>query len=712
MDFRSNLLARVLATIAALFIIACTATTEYVKRPFVPIQRECFDKNLVGSGQCSPKFGPDTTNVQVLYSRPCLDADLITALIKTDPEFLTIQGQAPLAADLKQIFDRPRIACPLSQTLELPQIPPVPAYSHSGEQLMNRVQDQNKGLLADEKPDWYDIGRGWDNFWLELDENALRRSNEVSANVPAADSPIPLDSLGQLSMSARNAPADAKAAVAGEGIGALPERAQAALINFSSQVRGKDDPSKAATDLLAALVPKKSAPFSSSQKVELTISNALSSASEADRFQYLASYLLIPPLPGPPNSRISLNRQFALKYKRCVISAPPEDRGDPHLQTKCAQLALEGMMVWIEGVDTLATSVANVTLGSLQTNTSITPSIGTPPTAPAAGSVSATFSGQRTENLALQLDQRSTWISPDRTMIRTTQRGIEEATIAGSIPLTVTLHIPTATLYAISTAEDSDTETDGAGGLVTKATFRFTNSNDRRCHKLSPTKLALERIDQPMYSEVDVIDMMVGTARIARPGGFMNFWNHYKKEPSGIAYTKVSGPNLLPLWKHERGTMVLEVDDLLQAEANPPCTDCRPEDRRRALGIWQESPILVRQIAITQDAESGQKFIVALKTHQLGLEPTGSAGWYSVVDCATWRYKPASQQPTGRDHPAADEIWLGQESEKGGTIEAFGGPTSSGFDQLKCPDTSPCPTPTATRAPKPRRTPTATPTPK
>jgi hypothetical protein len=579
---------------------------------------------------------------------------------------------------------------------------------------MDRVRDENGGLLArNAKPKWDGIGRAWDNFWLARHEHALRRSDEVSANVPPADSTSPRSSLGQLSMSARNAPPDTKGGASVEGFAALPERAQAAAINFSSQFYGKNqkDPSKATTDLLTALVPKKSPPFSSSQKIELTISNALSSASEADRFQYLASYLIIPPLPGPPNFRISLDRQFALKYKTCLISLLPSDRADTQLQTKCARKALQGMMVWIEAVDALATSVVNVNLGSVQTGASITPTVGTPPTAPAAGSVSATFSGQRTENITEQLDQRSTWISPDRMTIRTTQRGIQEATIAGSVPLTVTLHIPTATLYAIATAEDSDTETDRAQGLDEKATFRFPN--DRRCHKLSPTKLELKEIDQPLYSEVDAIDMMVGTARIARPGEFSNWWNHYKKQPSGIAYTKVSGPDLLPLWRNVRAPgAILEVEDLLQAEADPPCTnqhnsDCVPAlERRRALGFWQESPILVSQVAITENMDSARKFIMALKTRQLGLESTGSAGWYSVVDCTTWPFKPAAQSLAGRDRPAADEIWLGQESDVDGTIEPIRDSTSAPLllAQLRCPQTSPCPhaamrTPTHTQAP-------------
>src|SRR5262249_17304937 len=133
--------------------------------------------------------------------------------------------------------------------------------------------------------------------------------------------------IALLALSARSpAPADTK-----KGFAALPERAQAAVINYAAsagKASGSVPESASPSALVKALTKEPDAPFPKQQRVELTISGAVNSASARDRFDYLAAYLSIPPLTGRLNARVSLERELLRHFAKLYYARPVDERSD------------------------------------------------------------------------------------------------------------------------------------------------------------------------------------------------------------------------------------------------------------------------------------------------------------------------------------------------------------------------------------------------
>jgi hypothetical protein len=105
----------------------------------------------------------------------------------------------------------------------------------------------------------------------------------------------------------------------------LPDRAQASLLKLAGRFADnwKDKaPDRATGELLSSLSPKGDATFSESQRLEVAFSSALNSARVDDRIDYVAAYVIIPPLPKFLNRGSHLEERFLYLFRANSIWPP------------------------------------------------------------------------------------------------------------------------------------------------------------------------------------------------------------------------------------------------------------------------------------------------------------------------------------------------------------------------------------------------------
>jgi hypothetical protein len=479
-------------------------------------------------------------------------------------------------------------------------------------ELQKRIEDDNSGLfcpgnsgnchsfrLFHPRVTW----PGVDSLKKSLDSELT-----VAAAVPGEhDQPKPAllaMSVRQLSVPSKPGP-----------FASLPERAQAATIHFAESSRPPAAQSKPADplELLNQLTPD-DPKFSPTQKVELTISNAVNSGSANDRVQYLAAYLSVTPLPAESNGTVSLEGEVLRQFKQLYLGHQHQEDRKRFLYD--LNSALESLKVRVVAVDQLDTKDVSIALGTLARTAAFTGSAGTPSTFPASASGQASYTAARTENLAIDIDKRSTWINKDRTLLRVTQRGIQEANIAGSIATAITLQIPVTDFYVIDMTTEKDKQQQES------ITFKPKN------------------ITQPVFSSVDAIGVMVASVRVSMPGWFWG--DFFRKEPNGVAYTQIEKEYPVHLWQNDRTTWSLFYRDLAaDRSANVSEKDSQigvyQPGVYQPLGMRFTGPPYASGEAIFADRDAWVSFLKAFAESKLGLvkgKPDAeSRVWYQVVQC-------------------------------------------------------------------------------
>jgi len=283
--------------------------------------------------------------------------------------------------------------------------------------------------------------------------------------------------------------------------------------------------------------------FTQKQTVELTISSALNSPDSSNRFDYIATYLYVYPYPYPVHPQVSLAEEFLMRFKARHAQRPVTQRA--------ANLAADLDAAWRDiqvYIDNVETTVITAPIQEIATITrkaesglelkSLKPSVTLGGTVKGSieveGGIRSSIETAVSEKLLKQLDQRSTWLSSERDLLRITQRGNDAVNASGAIREKLTLHIP----QSIGDAYLSE----------------LTDEGD--------LKLG-DPISYPVYSNVTAFAISLAVVR--EPSS----WKRSSTEKYGLldsadAYLVVTVSNLdhVPLWPWARIVGALTVDEV------------------------------------------------------------------------------------------------------------------------------------------------------
>jgi hypothetical protein len=286
--------------------------------------------------------------------------------------------------------------------------------------------------------------------------------------------------------------------------------------------------------------------FNPFQTFELTLSSVLNSPDVVNRIDYLTTYLYFYQFPYPSNADVQLEDEYWQRFMAYHYLRHKEE--DSLSLAGDLDAAWNAMRVEIDKINTTVAyaplqEIAQVTRAAGQT-VEIKPQ----PTVNLAGTIqgkvetpitlTSDVKTTVTEKLMKELDRRSTWIYPNRNMLRITQRGMEAINVAGSFKDEVTLKIPASyqQRYVLDFEEQGD-----AG----------------------PKQLTLRALKQPLYSSVGAF--IISLAVVREP-------YHFKRSASekfGLAdsadsyyIVSVAKPTVLPLWHWNRMIYQLDTDDI------------------------------------------------------------------------------------------------------------------------------------------------------
>jgi hypothetical protein len=192
--------------------------------------------------------------------------------------------------------------------------------------------------------------------------------------------------------------------------------------------------------------------YQEDQKVTLSMSTVLNSASVLDRIDYVTTYLYLLPYPLTPNGHVVLEREFWNKLLETISVRDPLVRTNAGLLHADIQSCIYDMRVRAHDISTTV-DVSQVNLGTVVQSSGSTINLGLSATAKGSpflpsispqASYAGTLNGSDTLTLSRQLDQRSTYIDKASDFIRITQRGMQSVNLAGRIKEILTLHVPRA----------------------------------------------------------------------------------------------------------------------------------------------------------------------------------------------------------------------------------------------------------------------------
>jgi hypothetical protein len=330
--------------------------------------------------------------------------------------------------------------------------------------------------------------------------------------------------------------------------------------------------------------------FDAIQSFELEVSSIINSPDILDRFDYIATYLYIYNYPFPTNGPVNLSEEFWLNFKE-------RQRVKPALEQRLNRdtdldRSWESLQVRIETVDTTvvlppAIDIAGVTregtdkVGITGLKPSATFAGENKLSIEAQGEVSSQTKTTVVEKLLKQLDRRSTWLNPERNLLRITQRGSDSINIGGTFREKIKLNVP-ASLHTISLMTVKD-------GLL---------KIDRQLHL-------------PLYSQVQALGLSIGVVRepfefkraAAEKFGLLD-------SPNSFLVVAESEPMLLKLWNWQRSIGFAKVKDLLIE--NPQLIPARPSQNNEILRFYY--PALNLDDYLAYDENDREQFLTQLKS--------------------------------------------------------------------------------------------------
>jgi hypothetical protein len=354
---------------------------------------------------------------------------------------------------------------------------------------------------------------------------------------------------------------------------------------------------------------------------ELNVSAVINSASVEDRLNYIAAYVLIPPLPGSPAARANPEWYFLKRFRGIQLTRKPIERA--RYERQDLRLALQDLRVRIEKIERVEGENKPIDMGTLTGTGNLSAQAGASTTEGLKiVGIQPSIGFSVTENMKRELAKRSNWIDEHRSLLRVTQRGMAEANVSGTITNLITIHVPRIPLYEIVPSEEA-----------------------------MPT---LRSVGLPLYKEIAAIGMVLGTVRIAIPD---NEWFFKQREFDGVAYTHVEPPQPLRLSQFRRGKVLLKLQDLLPDLKNTT-------QGESVMGMFITDPDFSRQNAIFGNSKSHQLFVDSIiddswpaRYQKLKLVRHHTKNWYLVAPC--FSNKPPTIET--KEMPEHGEIWLGFE---------------------------------------------------
>ncbi len=467
---------------------------------------------------------------------------------------------------------------------------PAPVLSRSFVTRFLRVidNDHSKLLLDD---DLLERAKPTRDEWIGRRNSANDRGVTVSRIVPASISP----SVERASSAeVKEKPLFLE----------MTDKGQKAVVDYASSLSGscalfaalKDDKKKTCEkqafdslkSLLAQLSPKDEKPvlenFETKQSFALALSSILNSPDVMNRLDYVSTYLVLFRYPFPANGPVSLEEEFWSRFKSLQSPRRPEDR--PRYYETDLDSAWRSLRVTIENVETTVErsplqEIAHITREaaqgieikpepSIELKGTIKGKIENPIT------VSSNIKTTVEEKLLKELDRRSTWLNPERNILRLTQRGMESINISGGLKERVTLKIPAS--------REGVSFLDFVGQEV-----------------------KVKSVEQPMYSKVTALSVSIGVVR--EPYKFQRSASEkYGLPDSADAYNVVvvSSPVELPIWQWTRMVDRLEMKDL-ELSLRPGTVD--PTD----LPLWFFYPALKLEAPARLATKSGAELRVAIR---------------------------------------------------------------------------------------------------
>jgi hypothetical protein len=372
--------------------------------------------------------------------------------------------------------------CPAPGVTSARSIPNIQAFVDAT--LLRRVDDDHDRLL---------VGKGAIVMNEKYDKFLKSARNRTSTVLPAS---LSLSVVPSLPAPKAEAPG---LFLSTQGAG------QQAIVEFARAAAGGPRDLETLLKALRPSPPAAPPDFEPLHSVDLTMSSILNTPDLLPRFDYVTTYLYIHPRPYAPNGNLHLAREFWMKLITFQIFRAKEDRSrslESDIRRVWANMAIRVESVTTTVVPTTV-DIANVTRASLQgLKGSATTALSTP-TTPAGATVGATIEGtsqlttQVQEALKKQLDQRSTYLSENRDMLRITQRGMDAVNVGGSMVEKIVLRIPPAstTIQLFTIVERCP---DGKEPCPSKT------------RSLVPsTSLA-----QPLYSRVEAIAINLAVVRL------------------------------------------------------------------------------------------------------------------------------------------------------------------------------------------------------
>jgi hypothetical protein len=283
--------------------------------------------------------------------------------------------------------------------------------------------------------------------------------------------------------------------------------------------------------------------FDPVQTVTLSVSTVLNSADTQDRIDYVSTFVYIYPFQEPANADVVLEDEFWKQFFSYQLGHREEKSTNFIMDDLCG--SYDALQIRFKNVTTTVLN-QNLNLGTLQqgmeSDLSGTAAATIPilPAATASPSITAASkaTSSMSETILKQLDQRSTYISPDAAFLRITQRGMSSVNLNGRFNEKVQIYVPPARdpIYVLQTNKT-------ASGL----------------------DFQVKAVAQPVYSRVDAL--VVSLAVVRHPTKLRRSTEESFGLPLADAANNdfivgVPRPSRVTLWKWDRLLGIVYTSDL------------------------------------------------------------------------------------------------------------------------------------------------------
>jgi hypothetical protein len=322
---------------------------------------------------------------------------------------------------------------------------------------------------------------------------------------------------------------------------------------------------KATEESLVIPVPD----FQPVQDITLTLSTVLNSADTLDRLDYVSTFIFLYPYQKPPNGHVDLDVEFWRNFFTRQTWRI-EGRGSEQIPQGAKdsigmdlRYSFDMMRTYFRDVQTTV-DTKDLDFGTITRGTTDSISGGVSVSIPAYGATvnpSLNFSSAETSStltkLLRQLDQRSSYISPDSNFLRITQRGMINVNLGGRFNEQVQLYVPTAkdTITAIVPEPEKKEEKEDKKAEKDKGRKKENKKKSGKENNNPQFGFSVRSLTQPLYSRVDAMVVSVAVVRHPtklRPTKDENFGLPQLDVADTDFIVGLPRPSQVTLWKWKR----------------------------------------------------------------------------------------------------------------------------------------------------------------